>query len=232
MQDSSLSKSPQVSPAPREASAVSAHGVRAGGQKLWKSFWKTQRLYWRLTLLMFVVVTAILGVAALILLGVISRSISPSAAAQLQWPIIGGALGLALLITSAIVVALQISGRQTHRVTAVVRRLTSGELDARADMSMGGEVGRLSRAVNQLAERTERQASARQRERDRLDTVLQTMSDGVIMLDRRGYVTMMNPAASRLLRAPAETALHQSFVQVVRDYRLADVWQAVCTGKN
>ena len=51
------------------------------------------------------------------------------------------------------------------------------------------------------------------------------MSDGVIMLDRRGAVALMNPSAERLLHFPADNALHESFVQVVRDYRLADVWQ-------
>ena len=110
-------------------------------------------------------------------------------------------------------------------MTNVVHRLAGGDAHARADMDVGGELGHLGRAVNRLAERVERQSLLRRRERDRFDTVLYAMSDGVIMLDRRGYVAVMNPSAVRLLRMPAEKALHQSFVQVVRDYRLADVWQ-------
>ena len=51
------------------------------------------------------------------------------------------------------------------------------------------------------------------------------MSDGVLMLDRRGFVLSMNPAAAHLLRIPEARALQKSFVQVVRDYRVADAWQ-------
>jgi two-component system phosphate regulon sensor histidine kinase PhoR len=129
------------------------------------------------------------------------------------------------VLTLLFVAALQVNARQVRRVTDVLTRLAGGEYTARADLLAGGELNRLSRAVNRLAERTERQAAQRKRERDRFETVLHSMSDGVIMLDRRGYVALMNPSAERLLRSPADKALHESFVQVVRDYRLADVWQ-------
>jgi two-component system phosphate regulon sensor histidine kinase PhoR len=106
-----------------------------------------------------------------------------------------------------------------------MQRLAAGDYTARADLLAGGELSQLSRAVNRLAERNERQMRLRKRERDRLETVLHSTSDGVIMLDRRGYVAQINPAAERLLRLSAAKAIHQSFVQIVRDYRVADVWQ-------
>jgi two-component system phosphate regulon sensor histidine kinase PhoR len=136
-----------------------------------------------------------------------------------------GALVTSLVLTAILVASLQLNGRQVRRVTAVLDHLAEGDYSARADLLAGGELNQLSRAVNRLAERTERQSQRRKRERDRFETVLHSMSDGVIMLDRRGTVALMNPAAERLLRSPADKALRESFVQVVRDYRLADVWQ-------
>jgi two-component system phosphate regulon sensor histidine kinase PhoR len=134
-------------------------------------------------------------------------------------------IAAAVVLSALFVAALQINARQVRRVTSVLDRLAGGDAAARADLLAGGELNELSRAVNRLAERAENQAARRKRDRDRFETVLRSMSDGVIMLDRRGTVALINPAAERLLRTAADKALHESFVQVVRDYRLADVWQ-------
>jgi two-component system phosphate regulon sensor histidine kinase PhoR len=205
------------------ASTQAAPHTEASGQEKahnrssrWHSFWSTQRVYWRVTLLMFGAVLLLVGSLALLW----------------SW-LAGGGLAAAILVcllaavllTALFVAALQVNARQVRRVTAVLDRLAQGDSTARADLLAGGELNQLSRAVNRLAERTERQAIRRKRERDRFETVLHSMSDGVLMLDRRGAVALMNPAAERLLRASAAKSLHESFVGVVRDYRLADVWQ-------
>ncbi len=178
--------------------------------------WAVQRLYWRLTLVMFVAVLAVVGG-----LGVYVWQRLPLDAGEAAF----AALAAVVLLTALFVGALQVNAGQMRRVTGVVLRLARGDYAARTDLQAAGELGELSRAVNRLAERSERTAIRRKRDRDRFDTVLHSMSDGVIMLDRGGYVTLMNPSAERLLRASAEKALNESFVQVVRDYRLADVWQ-------
>ncbi|MFN8465067.1 MAG: ATP-binding protein [Caldilineaceae bacterium] len=199
----------------RTASAEDAsgelHAVDWGDR--WHAFWTTQRIYWRVTLLMFV--------AALVLTGLLAfyGTYVDGTALVAGWLIAAAAL------TALFMTTLQLSARQVRRVTGVVNRLARGDYDARAALLAGGELNELSRAVNRLAERNERQAARRHRERARFDTVLHSMSDGVLMLDRRGTVALINPAAERLLRASAADALQESFVQVVRDYRLADVWQ-------
>ena len=43
-----------------------------------------------------------------------------------------------------------------------------------------------------------------------------------------GRVQLINPAAARLLGTTQTDALGQSFVQVVRDHRLIDVWEGCC----
>ena len=179
----------------------------------WRAFWSTQRIYWRVTLLMLLAVLVLAGIFALY-----STQVDGTA-------LVVGWLIVTVALTTMFVTALQLSARQVRRVTRVVNRLAHGDFAARADLLAGGELNELSRAINRLAERSERQAARRQRERARFETVLHSMSDGVLMLDRRGTVAVMNPAAERLLRAPAADVLQESFVQVVRDYRLADVWQ-------
>ena len=187
---------------------------RARGSGLWQ----TQRLYWRQTLGVFLLTALLFGGLALLLRTLDSNAANIGAGVLVI-------LGAALLVTAAVAATLQANALQMRRVTAVLQRLAEGDYSARADLLAGGELNQLSRAVNHVAERSEQQARRRKRERDRFEAVLHSMSDGVLLLDRRGYVALLNPAAERLLRLPADKAIRQSFVQVVRDYRLADVWQ-------
>ncbi len=213
MQNTSVSEKLVVKSQTPAAEDLSAESHVTHWGRRWREFWATQRIYWRVTLLMLLVVLAVTGVFA-----IYSTQVG-GATLFAGWLIVAAALA------TLFVAALQLSARQVHRVTTVVNRLAHGDYAARADLLAGGELNELSRAINRLAERSERQTARRQRERARFDTVLHSMSDGVLMLDRRGTVALMNPAAERLLRSPAADALQESFVQVVRDYRLADVWQ-------
>lgn len=111
-----------------------------------------------------------------------------------------------------------------HRLRLTLMRLLTGEPDARAPLVETGEMGEVSRLLNRYIERSAKQLRRRQTERERLNAVLNAMTDGVIMLNRQGNVTLINPAAAQLLRTPLETALRHSFVQLVRDHRIAEVW--------
>jgi two-component system, OmpR family, phosphate regulon sensor histidine kinase PhoR len=192
---------------------VPAPVVAATWNRRWLNFWAVQRAYWRHTVIMVVAVLAVVGFLAFYW--------SPASGPVF----VVGWLTASAILSALFVAALQLNARQVRRATDVLDRLVQGDYSARADLLAGGELNQLSRKVNRLAERMERLAARRMRERDRFQTVLHSMSDGVIMLDRRGTVAMMNPSAERLLRSPADKALNESFVQVVRDYRLADVWQ-------
>ena len=217
MQDSSFSEPIAAQP----QTALPAQGSwRANWRTYWRQFVETQRLYWRQTFAVFLFSSAVFG-GMLLLLG--ERQ---GGGVVLPWgSLLAATFGAALLVTGAVIAVLQINSQQVRRVAGVLQRLAGGEYAARADLLAGGELRQLSRAVNRLAERSERQNLLRRRERDRLETVLHSTSDGVILLDRQGYVARFNPAAERLLRLPATEAMHQSFVQIVRDYRVADVWQ-------
>jgi two-component system phosphate regulon sensor histidine kinase PhoR len=65
----------------------------------------------------------------------------------------------------------------------------------------------------------------RAREKDRLNTVMRVMTDGIIILNRSGTVKLINPAGARMLNTTIEKAMDRSFVQAVRDHRIAEVWK-------
>ena len=135
-------------------------------------------------------------------------------------------LAAAVAATLLLVGALDVSSWRVRQITAAIEQIAGGDLDARVPARGPGGVGALSHAVNSMAERLQRQSRKRNRERDRLHTVLHVMDDGVIILNKHGYVSVFNLAATRILNVAGADALNKSFVQVVRDYRVAEIWLA------
>ena len=134
-----------------------------------------------------------------------------------------GAVAAATLL---LVGALDVSSWRVRQITTAIEQIADGDFDARVSAHGPGDIGALSYAVNRMVERLKRQSRKRNRERDRLHTVLHVMDDGVIILNKHGYVSIFNPSAARILNVAEADALHKSFVQVVRDYRVAEVWLA------
>lgn len=132
------------------------------------------------------------------------------------------------LAAGAIILILLLQARRTKRklqsLTDMVARITQGDLDARVLTLQTGEIEQLASALNRMADRLQKQTRKRRREKDRLNTVLRTMNDGIVILNRRGEVKAMNPAAARILSASLRRSHRRSFVQVARDYRIAAVW--------
>jgi two-component system phosphate regulon sensor histidine kinase PhoR len=62
-------------------------------------------------------------------------------------------------------------------------------------------------------------------DRERLSTVLDHMADGVLITDRQSTVSLINPAACRLLDSTEKAAIGRSFASVVRHHQLIDLWQ-------
>ncbi len=133
-------------------------------------------------------------------------------------------LALAVAATALLIGALDVSSWRVRQITHTVEQITAGDLDARAPARGVGDIGALSYAVNNMAERLARQSRKRNRERDRLHTVLHVMTDGVIILNKHGDVSIINPAAARILNVKGDDVLNRSFVQVVKDYRIAEIW--------
>ncbi len=133
---------------------------------------------------------------------------------------------LAALASAAF--ALLIAGRiaqPLRNLTAVVQRMAGGDLGARLLPTTRDEVGQLTAAYNQMADRLRVTIVTLTDERGRLAAVLENMADGALITDIDGRVELINPAAARFLDTDADTALGQSFAAVARDHRIIDLWR-------
>ena len=133
--------------------------------------------------------------------------------------LLGGLLMAGLLVFQA-----ERSASTVHHLTLLAERIARGDLNARIFSFGSGEVGQLARTFNRMAAKLQKQMIKRSREKDRLNTVLFVMSDGVLILNKQGKVRLINPAAAQILQIAHESEPNRSFVQVVRDHRIVEVW--------
>ncbi len=132
-------------------------------------------------------------------------------------------LAAALAVLVALVIA-ERTARPVRYLTDTVERLSAGDLSARLIPMTRDEVGTLTRAFNQMADRLQETVATLREEHGRLAGILEHMADGVLITDGEGHVRLVNPAALRLLGVSKEAALGRSFAQAARDHRLIELW--------
>lgn len=143
---------------------------------------------------------------------------------SIQQVVLWSTFAAALIIIALMVFQTERAAATVRRLTEVVERIAAGDLDARIWSLSSGEIGQLARAFNRMATKLQKQMAKRARERNRLNTVLNALSDGVLILNRHGEVRLLNPNAARILQTVEERALGRTFVQAVRDHRIVEVF--------
>jgi len=85
-------------------------------------------------------------------------------------------------------------------LVSTAREIGEGNLEARAELGINGEVGALAEAFNQMAENLSVTAVSK----DYVDKIIMTMMDPLIVTDKRGKIVMGNKALFELLGYKAE----------------------------
>jgi two-component system, OmpR family, phosphate regulon sensor histidine kinase PhoR len=85
------------------------------------------------------------------------------------------------------------------------------------------ELESLSGAVSSLISAFDDQHSMLESERLRLATVLDQLTDGVLIADAQGVIQFSNPAAGRLFQFGKP--LHHTIAEVVRNHQLVEAWR-------
>ncbi len=85
------------------------------------------------------------------------------------------------------------------------------------------ELEDLTSALTYLVSRFDLRYSLIDSERSRLATVLDQITDGVLIADEEGLIQFANPAAGRLFQF--SNPIHHSIVEVVRNHQLVEAWR-------
>ena len=114
------------------------------------------------------------------------------------------------------------------------RAVSEGDLDYRVDAQADGEVGILVDAFNNMTQELktnkqkiedatlnlQRSSSEIDRRRRYMEAMLENIGTGVVSINRKGRVTILNKAAAELLRIQPETAFGLPFSQVFQAQHL------------
>ncbi len=88
---------------------------------------------------------------------------------------------------------------------AVALTMAGGDLTVHADDATCDEFGELGGALNYLSRELGSTISSLELERNRLESLINGVSEGIIALDERGGTTLINPAVHALLGLPPDT---------------------------
>ena len=94
------------------------------------------------------------------------------------------------------------------------------------DVSGDAMLADLRAAIVEMGRALRAQVGVAEAEHEQLAAILQTMADGVIVLDPEGRVVVINEAAAQLVRCRPEEARGRSLVDVARDYELVSAVRA------
>ena len=120
------------------------------------------------------------------------------AAGALIFGVIGTILAAILAIIAVVFLSMRLH-RQFSEITEDVIRTTSIDRSHRLDPTGPAELNRLARAVNRLVDRVAADISDESSERVRLASILDSMREGVVVVDDQGVIESANPASIELL---------------------------------
>ncbi|MEJ2145281.1 MAG: ATP-binding protein [Acidobacteriota bacterium] len=106
-------------------------------------------------------------------------------------------------------------------LSVVARRIGRGDFVTSIPVHSRDEVGNLARLMEQLSTRLEQQLQLLESERNHLNAVLNSMSEGVLVIDKRGRIVDMNPALRTMLQVDGEPR-GRSPLEVIRNTDLSD----------
>lgn len=124
--------------------------------------------------------------------------------------LVAGLLGALISIVVARAITRPIAEMRKQAI-----RMANGDYSGQVRVYSEDELGQLAVAVNNLSVRVEEEQENSDAERNRLDSVLSQMTDGVVATDRHGNITIINEAAQAFLNVDQKTAFSEQLVDLL-----------------
>jgi two-component system sensor histidine kinase VicK len=124
---------------------------------------------------------------------------------------------VAIIIT--VVLAVIISRGITRPISEMRRQtanIADGDYSGKVTVYGADELGELADTINDLSYKVKDAQETTESERQRLDSVLRHMTDGVLATDRRGKIIIINSRAMDLLSISQDKAIGQSIMKVLK----------------
>ncbi|MBT2692858.1 two-component system histidine kinase PnpS [Bacillus sp. ISL-55] len=132
------------------------------------------------------------------------------------WWILTVSLGMALMVI--ILLGTRITNRYTKPIesaTNVAIELAKGNYRARTYEDHIDETGMLSSSINILARNLQELMKLKESQQDRLTTLIENMGSGLILIDSRGFINLINKPYKEIFNVEASEYLYKLYYEVI-----------------
>lgn len=137
------------------------------------------------------------------------------------WVLLLGTMVVAAVVSSVVAVKLaQGLAKPVEDMTKVAQLIASGDLRQRVRTRARCEIGELARALNKMAATIEAKVQETTAAKEELEAVVANTVTGIVLLDKKLTVKIMNPIAERLLGVDSNMCAGQSYLKALRNYEL------------
>lgn len=136
--------------------------------------------------------------------------------------------------SSAFIIIIILSSRIMNQMvkpieeaTAVAKHLAKGNFKARASHGKNDETGQLSRSLNVLAENLEEVTSTHQAQQERLKTLIENMGSGLILINVKGEISIINKSCEQIFQEDIEHWLNKIYYTVIPHKQINKIIQEI-----
>lgn len=126
-------------------------------------------------------------------------------------------LGISISLIFAILLSVTIIS-PIKSLTQRSKKMASGDFEYTLDVKSPDEIGQLTETFNYMASELKTTMNAIQSEKEKVETIVQYMTDGVMAFDKSGSIIHINPAAKALLHM--DRIEEKSFDEIFSDYEI------------
>ncbi|WP_263560152.1 two-component system histidine kinase PnpS [Paenibacillus polymyxa] len=140
---------------------------------------------------------------------------------QRGWTAIG--IGLVLLFIAAGLMSYHIARSLTspiEHITGVANRISGLDYDARVGVQRRDEVGQLGEAINRMADSLQNQMKTIRDNEDLLQSVMSNMTGGILMIDARECIALVNRESERMLGVVGKRVTDKPYHELKKHYEL------------
>lgn len=144
-------------------------------------------------------------------------------------------IALSIAFLTALSLTMWLARSVTQPLSDIIQaaqRLASGTQTVPIKTSAQDEVGLLASTLNQLADQLHAKIGELSEDRAQLLAVLTSMVEGVMVLDRRGYVLQINPALERMFGISRTEARGRPFSELFRHRQLNELVEAMLRSRK
>ncbi|WP_199425611.1 two-component system histidine kinase PnpS [Thermaerobacillus caldiproteolyticus] len=131
---------------------------------------------------------------------------------QQIWGVLISSLGTALIVI--ILLGLKIADQYMKPIEAATKvafELARGNYKARVYETRSDETGMLSHSINILARNLQEMSKVQEMQTDRLHTLIENVGSGLILIDSRGYINLVNRTYKEIFHIHPEEYLYRLY---------------------